>query len=244
MTSAKQRKRGECTGTPRKIGRFIGTAISCLAIVFALSGLPCAQSLRLDIGNDTGYEWSAPIAFTGPQRLSIASDVNRYVAGCWCIGCIYDFVSGNCTVPLVFRSDVSGNFTIDDIRLTFESDANLGEVGYGSPFRKSEGGCWEIEGPSGIFMVPIPSDYDGGSCSAAEYSYTRAANARAVTDDAVVDATYRLLNESLDTQPSHGRLDGADGFAGDPAAMSFRTEGRIGVQSLWGPVRMRLVVWG
>lgn len=216
-----------------------------LAALAALASVLCgasAQSLRMDIGNDTYYEWSAPLSFTGPQRLSISAIVNHFVSGgCACQGCILDQSSGNCTVPIVFEADSQGNLTVNDVSITFESDRTLGEVGYGNPYRKSQGDCWDIEGKNGeIFRIPIPPTYGGGVCTSAQI-YTTSSHSKPQTDDAMIDAVYRLLNETDKNQD--GKLDSLDNIQGDPGNMSYNAEGKIGVQSLWGPVKMRLVVW-
>jgi hypothetical protein len=218
------------------------SAVVIITIIAFATPAESAKNLLIDVGNDTDYEWSAGHGFTGPQRLSIAGNVNRYVrGGCWCLGCHLDTDSGNCTVPIVFKSDITGNYSIDDIKLIYESDMTLAEVGYGTSFRKSQGGCWEIDGFSGPLTVPIPPEYNGGNCLGPDYTYKFGPHPPPKTDDAIVDATYRLLNDTLDTN-QNGRLDPGDGFP-DPAGMAFRADGKIGVQSIWGPVKMRLIVW-
>ena len=107
----------------------------------------------------------------------------------------------------------------------------LGEVGYGQPFRKSEGGCWDVAYQGGTAStLPVPPDYlkvAGGCTAPTAIFYAYPGTGPIITDDAINDAMYRLLNGTLDN--------------------STPTAGRINLvyngQSLWGPLKMRLVVW-
>ncbi|MBD3387387.1 MAG: hypothetical protein GF416_00350 [Candidatus Altiarchaeales archaeon] len=204
--------------------------------------------LFLDVGNDTDYEWGADDTFRGPERLTLTGAINHYVrGGCWCVGCVLDGGSGNCTVPIVIKADMPGNLTVNDVDLTFSRSRSIAEVGYGQPFRRGGGGCWRVEHsppgggefvPEGGVAFPVPEDYDGADCNAeVEHLYSKLDTSPPNTDDAVDDAMYRLLNNTLDVNED-GILDIAIN-----ENMSFQSEGRIGVQTLWGPVQMRLVVW-
>lgn len=214
---------------------------------YLLAGLLAAAALLtahaqsgifLDVGNDTDYEWAASTTFAGPETVEATGSVNRYVrGGCWCIGCIYDPASGNCTVPTVLKSEAAGNLSVDDVKVTFSRSTLVSEVAYGEPHRFSDGGCWRIQygREPDLFTpdTPIPQGY---SCDGV-HQYTFESHSHPNTDDAVDDAVYRLLNETLD-------LDG-DGVMDIPYRdnMTFDAEGRIGVQTLWGPMEMRLIVW-
>jgi len=212
-----------------------------------ISTIECVSkntTLRLDVGNDTDYEWTAVRSFRGPVRLDLTESMRRYVrGGCWCQGCIFDASSGNCTVPVLLKSTFPGNLTVNDVLMNFTQSTVLGEVDYGMPFRRSEGGCWNIQysGPteSGqTGLIPIPPTYNGGVCSTSDFEYP-VSNPPFVTDDAVDDAVYRLLNQTLDTDsPKDGRIN-----VDYSENMSFESEGKMGVQSMWGPVQMRLIVW-
>ncbi|MFH1054840.1 MAG: hypothetical protein V1744_01965 [Candidatus Altiarchaeota archaeon] len=200
------------------------------------------SSIFLDVGNDTDYEWYAPRCFRGPETVDVTESLNNYVrGGCWCTGCVYDSDSRNCTVPVVFKSDYPGWFTIDNVKLTFTKLNTLGEVTYGTPFRNSEGGCWMIQykkDPETYTpILPVPADYHGGVCDMPDYVY-KEKSGPITTDDAVDDAVYRLLNGTLDTNG-----DGIMDLEYKRDKMEFQTEGKIGVQTLWGPIQMRLVVW-
>lgn len=197
------------------------------------------STLSLDFGNDSSVEWSRPRSFRGPERIDALDYINFYVrGGCWCNGCVLDQPSGNCTVPIILRSDYPGNFTLNDVSLKFSKATVLAEVGYGMPFRTSEGGCWKIQYPGGFTgNLSVPPEYKGGNCVFADYFY-RLGSGPITTEDAVDDAVYRLLNGTLDVAG-----DGIIDIPYHPENMSFEAEGQIGTQSMWGPVQMRLVVW-
>jgi hypothetical protein len=192
----------------------------------------------IDVGNDTDDEWEIRRSFTGPQIIDVTS-VNRYVrGGCWCDGCVLDAGSSeNCTVPIVFRAHYPGKFTVNDVKISFAKFRIVNQTGYGNSFREQGDGCWGVTDPSGLYgsLFPVPKDRPG-LCAASTETYPPAA-VPYTTDGALNDAMYRLLNNSLDLDNS-GAIDIA---LNDN--MSFETEGQIGVQTLWGPVQMRLVVW-
>jgi hypothetical protein len=91
-------------------------------------------------------------------------------------------------------------------------------------------------------LMPIPGTYHGGVCdaSATTYTYDRPVNFQTnpAANDASADAVYRLLNESLDQAPPRGIVDTLL-----DSNKSVQVEGKISAQTLWGPVKMRLVVW-
>jgi len=216
-------------------------AASMLLLSWAGASHASAQAspgLLLDVGNDTDYDWAAPDTFTGPETLDLTGNINRYVrGGCWCIGCVLDGGSGNCTVPIVFSAGRAGNFTATNVALRFTRSRTLGEVTYGVAFRRSEGACWTIRHLGGtVANLPVPSEYKGGVCTAPDYTY-QPGSGPVITDDAQVDAMYRLLNGTLDPTGS-GTINVTYNDN-----MSFQTEGAIGVQTLWGPLQMRLIVW-
>jgi hypothetical protein len=203
-------------------------------------------TMSLDVGNDTDYEWNQLRSFRGPERVDFTESLKRYVrGGCWCRGCVLEPVSGNCTVPIVFKSKFPGNLTVNDVWMNFSRSAILGSIDYGLPYRKAEGGCWRIKyaGASSSGQtdyIAIPSGYSSGDCTTApptyKYDYPVATQPFS-TDDAIDDAVFRLLNQSLDTDKD-GRIN-----VDYNLNMSFDADGKMGVQSMWGPVQMRLIVW-
>jgi hypothetical protein len=89
----------------------------------------------------------------------------------------------------------------------------------------------------------VPPEFNYGSCSGTtvnQYTNNPSDYDHPSTDDAIDDAVYRLLNETLDTAIPKGILDDWVEYNGN---MTFDAEGRIGVQALWGPLQMRLIVW-
>jgi hypothetical protein len=201
-----------------------------------------AGTLYLDIGNDTDYEWSAPVTFTGPATLEVTGSMNHYVrGGCWCIGCVMDAISGNCTVPVVVKADNPGTLTVNDVKFTYERAQTLGEVTFGDSFRSSKGACWDVTFlKSGTVRktIPVPPSYNLGNCATApktlNFNSANPCNAP-LTDDAIDDAAYRLF-KSMENAACTVKAD----YNGN---ISVQADGEIGVQTMWGPVGMRLIVW-
>lgn len=212
---------------------FISVSVFVIASAQGLSGL------YLDIGNDTDYEWNIESETSGPHRIEATEWIRKYVrGGCWCAGCKLDGDSGNCTIPVVIRADTTGVLKVDDIILNYSHTRVIGEVGYGDSFRTPGGGCWnisynpgsprytgEVRVPQSIGSCPEMFTYDG--------DFTPL-----VTDSAINDAMQRLLNGTLDSDQ-----DGICDFTDYNENYTFRHEGDIGVQTLWGPLKMRLVIW-
>ncbi|OYT26033.1 MAG: hypothetical protein B6U97_04545 [Candidatus Altiarchaeales archaeon ex4484_96] len=107
-------------------------------------------------------------------------------------------------------------------------------VGYGNIFSINEGCLWDIEFINGNITnnLPIPSYYGGTK----KCSYT-ASNQSHHTDDAGCDAVYRLLRE-IDIEN-----DGIVDIEFDPDTLQFETASASGVRSLWGPIKIKLIVW-
>ncbi len=212
-----------------------GIFVSLVAFVSA-QGL---SGLYLDVGNDTDYEWNVPSVSGGPWDLEITNWVQRYArGGCWCVGCIHDITSGNCSVPVVVRADRIGNLTVDNVLFNYSSSRVIAEVGYGDSFKKAGGGCWDVRynpgSPTFTGLFEVPPEL--GSCPET-YVYDNTFTP-IVTESAVNDAMARLLNGTLDTDE-----DGTCEFTEFNENYTFKTDGDIGVQTLWGPLKMRLVVW-
>ncbi|RLI90807.1 MAG: hypothetical protein DRO95_05505 [Candidatus Altiarchaeales archaeon] len=107
-------------------------------------------------------------------------------------------------------------------------------IGYGEPAFTSEGCNWTVEFYDNTFAtIPVPTDYTGGMLC----NYT---NSSIYYDNssAVQDAAFRLFSQ-LDIMPRDGRLDMK--LNPDSVVADARVVG--GVRSLWGPVRIKLIVW-
>jgi hypothetical protein len=106
-------------------------------------------------------------------------------------------------------------------------------VGYGDVFRRSEGCNWIIGFSDGTNLTEkIPSIYNGTQgCTyiPGNISYDM--------DDAIDDSVYRLLTK-LDLED-----DGEVDVVFDPNNVDFDLGRAGGVQSLWGPVKFKLIVW-
>lgn len=108
-----------------------------------------------------------------------------------------------------------------------------GSVGYGDVFPESEGCDWTIEfEDGGTLEVTVPEDYEGSS----RCSYM-AGNITYREDDAQADAVYRLLR-NLDMDDD-GRAD----VKFDASQLDLDLGQTGGVRSLWGPAKLKLVVW-
>jgi len=195
--------------------------------------------LSLDVGNDTIIDLQAAAQPAPIRTRNIADEVNSFVrGGCWCAGCV-NTMDGYCLVPVIIQADYTGTMMINDIRMEYYSAQVLANVSYGDNFRRSEGWCWGITDvnnnnhwgicvPIGRPMVPLIQ----------EHFYTPVGTSHPNTNDAIDDAVYRLLNESLDKNQD-GKVD----IAYDMSQMNIQAEGKIGVQNMWGPLGLRLIVW-
>ncbi len=107
-------------------------------------------------------------------------------------------------------------------------------LGYGDVLPTNEGCLWNIEFSSGSTVVnlSIPSYYTGTR----KCSYT-SSNQSYDGSDAAADAVFRLLRE-LDIED-----DGVVDIDFDSDALQFDTSAAGKVRSLWGPIKMILVIW-
>ena len=107
-------------------------------------------------------------------------------------------------------------------------------LGYGDVFPVNEGCLWDIEFSNGNIVddLPIPAYYNGVK----ECSYT-SSNQSYDDSDAITDAVFRLLRE-LDIED-----DGIVDIDFDPDAIKFETTTAGGVRSLWGPIKITLILW-
>jgi len=108
-----------------------------------------------------------------------------------------------------------------------------GSSRYGDVFAKEEGCNWFIVFEDGTnISVAIPADYDDGDQCA--YS---PGNITYDEGDAIDDAVYRML-ANLDTDED-GRVD----IKFDAQQVNVESSSSLGIRSLWGPAKIRLVVW-
>ncbi len=202
-------------------------------------------NVALDVGNDTEkpFEFYVPGNFTGTFMTGDFSDrVNEILMkNCECGGCA--IVGGDCIIPLRLGSDSPGNLTVNDLYVQYSVGKSIRNVSYGNGFRYSRGGCWEIEYEtvSGrkTMNVSVPPGHD---CSN-PLKYTGVEHGYQETDDAINDAMYRLLNETMDAD-GNGVVDKItqDEYF-NPESMVFNADGSIGIKSLWGPSLFKLIVW-
>ncbi|MBD3261190.1 MAG: hypothetical protein GF334_05825 [Candidatus Altiarchaeales archaeon] len=214
-----------------------------LLLLTSLSGYSWA-SLRLYVGNDATYEFSEPDGdFTSVTSDNLAYEFNKYAHREWqctCDGCVEQ--GDLCLVPVRVESPYSGTLTVEDAEVSYFGREAVANVSYGDTFAKSEGGCWRIQAQGGApHVVSNPAGLD---CSAGEdFEYTASTHDYPQTNDAAVDSMYRLLNESLDTNPRNGLIGppGEIDYTGD--GFYFDSTDLIRGQGLWGPVELRLVLW-
>jgi hypothetical protein len=107
-------------------------------------------------------------------------------------------------------------------------------VTYGEAFKMSNGCEWHVQHPGGLSIARVPLTYSGlNTCY-----YTSSLSSLPKTEDALVDAVYRLVNQTLDSNQ-----DGVLDISFNENTMSFHSQGMINVQSLWGPAVIKLIVW-
>lgn len=106
-------------------------------------------------------------------------------------------------------------------------------TGIGEPKQSNEGCNWTIEFYDGsTSVISAPYGYSGPqrcSYNSTNVSYNK--------ESAVDDAVYRLFSQ-LDEDQDH-RLD----VKFDPNSIVIDTKSIGGVRSLWGPVRLKLILW-
>lgn len=111
-------------------------------------------------------------------------------------------------------------------------------VGYGDVYARSEGCLWNITfSDSSTIQEKIPSTYNGSKgCVYSPINFTLGDGAYD-GEDAVADAVHRLLTD-LDMED-----DGMVDVVFDPSMVDFELTRAGGVQSLWGPVKFKLIIW-
>ncbi|MFH1125581.1 MAG: hypothetical protein V1703_00505 [Candidatus Altiarchaeota archaeon] len=210
--------------------------ILTLVGVFLLTQFVSASDIVLDVGNDTAapWEWNQVHAFVGPETTNdFSATINRILSDdCKCSGCSTD--SQYCIIPLRIQSAYFGDMNLSNINFTWKYVHVISNVTYDRPFKLSDGCQWQIQHLGGISLVSTPSSYSGSRIC----YYTSSSHSPIQTEDAMVDGMYRLLNQTLDSD-QNGVID----LTFDEDAMSFQTHGTIGVQSLWGPAVIKVIVW-
>ena len=207
-----------------------------IAGILLLSMQVSSLDLRLDVGNDTlsPFEWTERNTFTGPETVpDFSARLNEILSSeCSCNGCSID--GPYCVIPLTITSAYPGKMQLNNVDINYRSVTVLSSVTYGEAFKLSEGCQWTIQHLGGTSVVNVPSTYSGpNTCY-----YTSSQLHPVDTQDALIDAVDRLLNQTLDAD-QNSIID----INFDEAAMSFETHGMIGVQSLWGPAVVKVVVW-
>ena len=183
-----------------------------------------------------------------------------------CNGCRIE--GGDCLIPIVFSSSdyylgskvlprIRGNITVEDIYFGYWAVETIANVSYEDRHRLSEGSEWTVRyrclaNPYGsrdgnaTYLVPL-----GCSFMCNEMLYVAGDPPSGVNAfDAIDDAMYRLLYEELDVDPKDSFIeevdinhDGLLDMCFDPDHMWFDAKDELGIQSMWGPGLMRLVVW-
>ena len=225
----------------------------------------------LDVANDSSHpwEWSVSGVNYSNERVwidpgEVNNKINNILAkGCLsgsCLDCRID--GGDCLIPFSFKTKeplnpfllkASGNITVEDINFSYWIIDTIAEVPFGSRLRFSEGlnltVNYETESePAANASYIVPSDC---SFNCNDWTYMKDSPPSGIhAHDVVDDALYRLLDEKLDVSPKDGVIDQLDvddnGVAEtffDAESMWFDVEDRLGVQTLWGPVNAKLIVW-
>ena len=109
----------------------------------------------------------------------------------------------------------------------------------GEVFPESNGCNWTLEFEDGsVLNASIPEGYLGTQkCNYTSWSVT-SADSKVIKNDATNEAVYRLLNQ-LDVNPANNKLD----ILFDPDEVQIDSTSIGHVRSLWGPAKVKLVVW-
>jgi hypothetical protein len=108
-------------------------------------------------------------------------------------------------------------------------------TGFGAVMQKAAGCIWNIQLENGTSLndLKIPSTYSGSD----RCVYNNTNHLPYVGNDSLNDAVYRLL-VGLDLDS-----DGQININFDVNSLQFDTATTGGVRSLWGPVRVKLILW-
>ncbi|VVB51090.1 Uncharacterised protein [uncultured archaeon] len=208
---------------------------------------PGTYPLTVDVGNDLNYPWefASDCDFTGPQTIQDFSlKLNMILKqGCSCNGCQNQTENNMiyCYIPMRFSASCPGNYTADNLTLDWYNLNTLLNVTYGQRHRVTDGCRWTFVYDTGaeqkFYTQNIPPSYAGiDTCWYTPLSHGPPAD----KSDAAKDAVYRLLNETMDVNKD-GVIDSEVGF--NPTTMKLESQPLIGVQSLWGPSIIELIVW-
>lgn len=120
--------------------------------------------------------------------------------------------------------------------------SSIEDVSYGNGFRDSEGCNWTIEyinatGWNENATLSIPSDYPGNQ----DCNYTGPYHSEPGGEDAINDATYRLLNK-IDQDPDDGILEKINGYDYNFMVMEFKVA-NITTPSLMDTEEVNLILW-
>ena len=215
-------------------------------IVLALVLTVIAQEylVRIDVAGDGVIERSFEDSSEWPQTVSEPYAFSIAAASCSCSGCAQLEEDGvrYCMVPVAFSSTHEGVLTVDDALVEQARLSQIAGVDYGETFGRNIGGCWRvdyvnIDDPLNPFedehVFSVPDDIE---CDI-YFTYKKDDSAPPETNDALVDATYRLLNQTLDSNQD-GVLD--EGFS---PGMIILVDPQIRGQAMWGPLEVRLLTW-
>ncbi|RLC76993.1 MAG: hypothetical protein DRJ03_27600 [Chloroflexi bacterium] len=113
-------------------------------------------------------------------------------------------------------------------------------VGYGEPKRKSGGCNWTVEfydGTTSTLLVPL--HHPGNEkCS---YTNTTYRDREYDNQSAIDDAVYRLF--TLLDEYTEGERDGRLDVKFDPRDIVIEATTVGGIRSLWGPIKVKLILW-
>jgi hypothetical protein len=218
-----------------------GKDADCI-ILYPMAGLE--SKVYLDVGNDSlpGWEWGTTAENARERTPDFSDKINSILsAGCECEGCVKVGEKGkeNCTIPFRFHSNDTGLMYVDDIDVLHYSYETVMSVRENKSFVISLGCEWTIDYNRSDTVhtatLMIPENYNGQRrCNYTESSHNPPMG------DATNDAVYRLLRR-LDSSPDNGVIDDEWNF--NHTTMFFETDSYMGVQYLWGPTVINLIVW-
>lgn len=226
-----------------------------LSIIILCPALVISQSdytFNLDIGNDgyyeVGHQW--PYSTTAPsienEWVNETGEFISHAISCDCPGC-YAYanpVSGErfCLVPVRIKdTNYAGTLSAYNANVSYTEYTELKNISYADVHARNQGGCWRVEYGSGATTTLLFSVPGGMTCPQEEINnYTGEHHAPPNKSDAVVDAVYRLMNQTMD--------ENQDGILQDfqplpPDNQVIRADGEVKGQSLWGPIEVKLITW-
>jgi hypothetical protein len=204
-------------------------------------------TFNLDVGNDDYYEYqriwdSFELPIIDTTRIDETGEFEVQAISCDCNKCTPKVEAGEryCMVPVKLReTNHEGRLIINNSNVLHTRLDELKNVTYGETYPRSSGGCWRVNyGPPASPLTKTFSVPDGMVCGINDYfNYTKVNHNLPETNDALVDAVYRLFNETMD-QDNDGVLEDYN-----PDEELVAAEGNVKGQALWGPLEVRLMVW-